>query len=337
MSARATGIGSMPGGDVLGNEADNSRAYAEAVRLVAGELPDLLHVPELPGRGAGASLTGRGLALLSGLAADLQPAGWRLTDHSGMDHRRARSLLAQDLDVVEEHTQGFGGVFKTQVAGPWTLAATVEKPRGDKVLSDHGARRELAESLAEGLRDHVADVRRRVTGATEIIVQIDEPALPAVLAAQIPTASGWGKHRAVHPPEASALLGLVLAAVSGAGATPIVHSCAPDVPIALLRGAGAGGISVDLDLLSPASYDDLAAAVDAGEWVLLGAVPSLAPQTPPTEGGVTERVLRLLDMLGLEPTERLVVTPSCGLAGADPGWARTALELSRKAAANLTA
>ena len=37
-------------------------------------------------------------------------------------------------------------------------------------------------------------------------------------------------------------------------------------------------------------------------------------------------MLRWLDMLGLDPAEvadRLVLTPSCGLAGASPRWART--------------
>ena len=53
------------------------------------------------------------------------------------------------LDQVEEQAQDHVGAFKAQVAGPWTLAATVEKPRGDKVLSDHGARRELAQALAD--------------------------------------------------------------------------------------------------------------------------------------------------------------------------------------------
>ena len=43
-------------------------------------------------------MTGRGLAVVAGLGADLQPAGWRLTDAPGIDHRRARSLLAQDRD-----------------------------------------------------------------------------------------------------------------------------------------------------------------------------------------------------------------------------------------------
>src|SRR5205085_6861567 len=115
-------------------------------------------------------------------------------------------LLAQDLDVLEEHTQGYTGLFKIQVAGPWTLAATVERPRGDRVLADTGARRELAQSLAEGLTGHLADLRRRVPGASWI-VQLDEPALPAVLNGAVPTASGFHRHRSVDGPAAAAALG----------------------------------------------------------------------------------------------------------------------------------
>jgi len=321
----ATGIGSMPG--------SQPGDYAEAMRVVRDTLPGLPHVPELPGRGAIANLTGRGLAVVAGLGVDLQPAGWRLTDASGVDHRRARSLLAQDLDTVEELTQGYAGPFKLQVAGPWTLAATVEKPRGDKVLSDHGARRELAQALAEGLRTHVADVRRRVPGATELLVQIDEPSLPAVLGGGIPTASGFGRHRSVHPPEASDTLGWVTRAVEEAGGIPIVHCCAPDFPIALVRGAGARGISVDVEMLDAASYDDVAQALEDGDRVLLGLVPTA--ESAASEKSVTEKALRLLDMLGLEPSDRLVVTPSCGLAGASRAWSRRALELAAAAASNL--
>jgi methionine synthase II (cobalamin-independent) len=325
----ATGVGSMPGEDTA--------AFEHAVRVVLDELPDLPHVPEVPGRGAQASMTGRSLAVLADLGADLQPAGWRLTGGgAGVDHRRARSLLAQDLDVVEEHTQGYAGRFKVQVAGPWTLAATVERPRGDRVLADHGARRELAQALAEGLRGHVADVRRRLPDA-EIVVQVDEPVLPAVLAGRVPTASGFHRHRTVHPPDASAALAWVFTAVREAGATPVAHCCASDVPVGLLTGAGAAGVSVDLDVLPPAAYDDLAGLLEAGAPVLLGVVPSTAPSTEPSDTSVTERVLRLLDMLGLDPevASSLVVTPSCGLAGADAAWARRALRLCRTVAANL--
>jgi uroporphyrinogen-III decarboxylase len=329
----ATGVGSMPGGDPLSSEADNAREFTEALRTVLGELPGLPHLPELPGRGPAATLTGRGLAVTTALGADLQPAGWRLTDAPGVDQRRARSLLAQDLDAFEELTDGWDGPVKVQVAGPWTLAATVEKPRGDKVLADHGARRDLAQALAEGLADHVADVRRRVPGATELLVQVDEPGLPAVLAGGVPTASGFGRHRTVHPPEASEALGWVLERIATAGAVPLVHCCAADVPVALLRGAGAQGLSVDLDVLAPAAYDALAEAVEAGEWALLGAVPTLGAE--PDEGRVHATVARFLEMLGLEPGPRTVVTPACGLAGSTPARARRALALSAATARSL--
>ncbi|HXH79806.1 methionine synthase [Nocardioides sp.] len=326
----ATGVGSMPGED--------DREYAEAVRLSLGELPDLPFVPEVPGRGPGAGMTGRTLGVVVGIGVDLQPAGWRLTDASGIDHRRARSLLAQDLDQVEEQAQGYAGAFKTQVTGPWTLAATTEKPRGDKVLSDHGARRDLTQALAEGLLGHVADLKRRLPGVDRLIVQVDEPALPAVLAGSIPTASGFGRHRTVHPPEASAALEVVLGAIAEAGAEPWVHSCAPGVPWGLVAGAGARGLSVDHDVLVPQDLDALAQALDGGAVVALGMVPSTDTGAVPSETALTESVLRWLDMLGLDPAgvrERLVITPSCGLAGASPDWSREALGLVRAVAGNL--
>ena len=305
MTAAATGVGSLPGSDIHA-----------AVRLVLDELPDLAHLPELPERGAPAATTGRAVGLLADLGADLQPAGWRLTGAGtpggGVDQRRARSLLAEDLDALEEHTQGYDGRIKVQVAGPWTLAATVERPRGDRLLADHGARRDLAQSLAEGVAGHVADVRRRVPGAA-LVVQVDEPALPAVLAAAVPTASGFGRHRAVHEPEAAAGLAVVVHAVRSAGAAPVVHCCAGDVPIGLLAGAGAVAVSLDVSLLDAGRTDALAAAVDAG----LGLWAGLPDSTE------TPDLLRLLERLGTDPTAAdLVVTPACGLAGATADGAR---------------
>ena len=325
----ATGVGSMPGDDDVG--------YVDAVRTVLGELPDLPHLPELPGRGAGATMTGRALAIVSELGADLQPAGWRLTDAPGVDQRRARSLLAQDLDRLEEQAQGYQGTFKVQVAGPWTLAATVEKPRGDKLLSDVGAGRELAQALAEGLGNHVADLRRRLREVDRLVVQVDEPALAAVLAGSVPTASGFHRHRSVDQPAASPALETVFAAVRSAGAVPLAHCCAAEVPVGLLTGAGAAGVSVDLTLLALGAYDAVADLLEAGAPVHVGVVPTLRPDGPAPRGQA-ERVLRFLDMLGLDPDgvgSSLVVTPTCGLAGADAGWAREALALARRTAADL--
>lgn len=323
MSPLATGVGSLPGEDVR-----------EAIRVVLDQLPDFPHVPELPGRGAVADLAGRAVALVGELGFDLQPAGWRLTDAPGIDHRRARSLLAQDLDALEELTQGYAGPLKVQVCGPWTLASTVEKPRGDKVLSDVGARRDLAQALAEGVRVHLADLQRRVPGA-ELVLQLDEPALPFVLAGQVPTASGFHSHRSVTPPKASEALEWVFAA-AGERRT-VAHCCAADAPVRLLRGAGAQGVSVDLGVLNAGVWDDLATALDEGATVHLGVVPSTGTSTPSTKATV-ERVLRLLDMLGFDPSEvadQLVLTPACGLAGADPAYAREAMRTVREAAAEL--
>ncbi|HSE09025.1 MAG TPA: methionine synthase [Nocardioidaceae bacterium] len=332
MTILASGVGSFPGEDAA--------AFDEALRVVLGELSDLPHLPELPGRGAHAAMTGRALSLVAELGADVQPAGWRLTGGApGLDQRRGRSLLAQDLDALEEQTQGYDGRLKLQVAGPWTLAATVERPKGDRLLADRGARRELAQALAEGIGTHVADVRRRVPGAS-LVVQVDEPALPAVLAGSVPTASGFHRHRSVDAPEASPALEWVMAAIADSGATPVVHCCASNVPFGLLVGAGARGVSVDLSALGPESYDPMAELVESGRMLMLGVVPSTDPATWPDDAGVTERVLRLLDMLGLDPAGTqgsgdLVITPSCGLAGASTAWARRAYELSARVARNV--
>ncbi|HQR26628.1 MAG TPA: methionine synthase, partial [Nocardioides sp.] len=261
-----------------------------------------------------------------------------LTDGPGLDQRRARSLLAQDLDQLEEQAQGYAGAAKVQVAGPWTLAATVEKPRGDKVLADHGARRELAQALAEGVGAHVAEVRRRLRGVDRLVVQVDEPALARVLAARVPTASGLGWHRAVDLPEASEALGWVLGAVAAAGGEPWVHSCSPGTPPALLHGAGASGLSVDPTVLDASGLDALAEAAESGAVLALGVLPSAEPVPRPTAAQVADSALRWLDLLGLDPDEagdRVVLTPTCGLAGASPRWAQDAHALLVRAVTHL--
>lgn len=323
----ATAIGSMPGEN-----------FDETLRQVLDQASDLPFLPELPARGIIAGMTGRSLAVVAELGFDLQPAGWRLTDAPGIDHRRARSLLAQDLDSLEDLAQGYVGDLKVQLAGPWTLAATVERPRGDRLLADRGARTEVAQAFAEGIGTHLRDLQRRVPGA-KFVLQIDEPALPAVLGGGIPTSSGFSRHRAVHPPEASEVLGWVFEAVTAGGASPIVHCCAADLPIELFRQAGAQGISLDLDLISTENFDALGAAFEAGTRILLGVVPSTDPAQVPSVADVVRRVERTLDMLGFgldEVGAQLVLTPTCGLAGASASYARTALSLVGESAARLS-
>lgn len=312
--------------------------YSESTRVVLGELEDLPHVVELPSRGPTASMIGRTLAVVTELGVDLQPAGWRLTDSPGIDHRRAKSLLGQDLDVIEELASRHVGAVKVQVAGPWTLAAAVERPRGDKVLSDFGARRDLAQALAEGVRDHVLAVQRRIPGA-EIVVQVDEPSLPAVLGGGIATASGFHRHRTVAPADATQALDWVLASAASAGASTVVHCCAQAPPFELLTQTTVGAVSFDVSLFPAASYDDLGAWVDADRGVWLGVVPTIEPDVPPSEVEVTRDVISWWSGVGhseLETLPSTTLTPACGLAGATPSWARQALGLCSQVARNLS-
>ncbi|MBO0826962.1 MAG: methionine synthase [Streptosporangiales bacterium] len=320
----ATGIGSWPGDDPL-----------ETARTVVGEVPNLPYLPELPGRGPGADMVGRTAAsLLVGLEVDLQPAGWRLVDRPGVDARRARAMLGHDLDAFEEAAQASEGPVKVQVCGPWTLAARLELPRGGPVLADTGARRDVAESLAEGVSAHIADVRRRLPGAPPL-VQLDEPALPAALAGTVPTASGFSRVDPVEPQVATATLADVVTAVAEAGGWPLVHCCASGVPLRLLRAAGARAVALDVSLLTSEADDDVGELVEAGFGLLLGAVPSTDHGGEPSVDEVAGPVRELWRRVGLAGDllgARVAVTPTCGLAGASPGWARKATALCAQAA-----
>lgn len=311
-----TGIGSLPGTDP-----------ADAVALAFGELPDLPHLPELPARGPGADMVGRSAALLVDLPVELTVSGWRFCAHPGRDLRRARDFLARDLDALEAHTGGYSGALKLQAVGAWTLAAAVELAGGHTVVSDHGAARDLAASLAEGLRRHLADVAARVPGAA-LVLQLDEPSLPAVLAGRVPTPSGYGTVRAVDAAVAGAAVGELLAVAPSGGR--VVHCCADDAPIAVLRSAGVDAISLDVSHLDSSRYDDIGAAVDDGLGLWLGVVPG-------TDAAITRDtarapIERLWSELGFAPellAGVVVATPTCGLAGASPDYVRRATGVLR--------
>jgi methionine synthase II (cobalamin-independent) len=318
----ATGVGSLPGTDIT-----------EAVRLVFDELPEFPHLPELPNRGPGADLVGRGASLLTDLHVDLQPSGWRLVDRAGVDEHRARDLLARDLDELERHAADYVGPLKLQAAGPWTLASSLERTRGDRALADAGARRDLAASLADGLSQHITDVGKRVPGA-RLCVQLDEPSMTAVLAGNVPSAVGYKTVPAIEEPMAIDLLRVVFDAVVSAGGLPMVHCCAPRPPLGVFRAAGARAVNIDVAQLDPTDDEAIGSAVEGNTWLLLGLLPATGPGVPPIVREVVAPARGLWRRLGFPP-ERLahivVVTPACGMAGASEGWVRSALRLARQA------
>lgn len=253
---------------------------------------------------------------------------------AGAGHEAGVGVAGEDLDAFEEFTQGYEGPLKVQAVGPWTLAASLELRNGESVLSDLGASRDLAGSLAEGLRNHLADVQRRVPGA-QIVLQLDEPSLMAVLRGHVRSASGYRTHRAVDRQLVEDTLREVVG-VHGNGPV-VVHSCAPDVPFALLRRAGAAGVSFDFSLLTERDDDVIGEAVEAGTRLFAGVVPGTDTALSDPAGSVMG-VRTLWRRLGLRPgllAEAVTITPSCGLAGASPEYARHALAHCVRAARSL--
>jgi methionine synthase II (cobalamin-independent) len=307
-----------------------------AVRDLLSE-EGLPYLPELPARGPGADIIGRSAGLLADLAVDLQPMGWRFVDRAGRDAHRTSGLMRQDLDELAEAFDGYAGELKVQIAGPWTLASSIWLHRGERSVVDAGATRDLIASLAEGLRVHLDEVGKLLPRAT-LVVQIDEPSLPSVLAGRLPTASGFGRIRAIDPTAAAEGIRDVVAAAGDRHT--VLHCCAPDVPFVLLRDTGLKAVSVDLALLTPKGWESLAATVESGVDLWAGIVP-----TDQAGGGarlqVSEVIAPLLEAwrrVGLPVTDlsRVTLTPACGLAGLTPAGAGNLQRLAVEAARALT-
>ncbi len=150
-----------------------------------------------------------------------------------------------------------------------------------------------------------------------------------MLAARIKTASGFGTLRSVAPNVAEQTLADVLSVV--ADGHRAVHCCAADVPIALLRGAGANALSVDAGKIK--DLDALGEAIDAGVALWLGVAPSIEePLRPISVDSVRAPIMRIWTALGFPTSElggAIVPTPTCGLAGASPSYARRVMTVLR--------
>jgi methionine synthase II (cobalamin-independent) len=319
----ASGVGSLPGTDI-----------AEAQRTIFGELPDLPHLAELPGRGPGADMIGRTAGFLVDLPVQIYAGRWQMAPRPGKDLRHTADLLERDLDQLSAQGDTFAGTFKLQAAGPWTMAASLDLQIGGRMLRDPGAVRDLTDSLAEGLRRHVADVHKRMPKAT-ILLQLDEPSLPTVVAGHVPTESGLSVYPAVDGPDAATGLRVITEAV---GVPVVVHCCAPDVPLQVVRDARAAAVALDLSLLK--DLDPMGEFLEAGFGLFAGAVPTQppSPDRRPSSAKTADRVRALWSKLGFPARrlpEQVVITPACGLAGASPDYSRAVLKACRDAGRRL--
>jgi hypothetical protein len=239
--------------------------------LGAGHLP---FVPELAERGVGADAVGRSASFLVDMPVDLQPSGWRLVDHPSRDLARGRSWWGQDLDALAERGEEAARAPGLQVGllGPWTLAASLQRQRGEVAVSDPGARRDVVESLSVGLGEVVSAVRRAAGGA-RVVVMLDEPSLPAVLLGRVPTASGYDSLRAVPVQEVREGLRAVVLAAHQADAAVVLRCHDEDAPVRLLGETTADAVAVRVpDQASgagAAAWDLVAGLLEAGTTAVL--------------------------------------------------------------------
>jgi methionine synthase II (cobalamin-independent) len=144
------------------------------------------------------------------------------------------------------------------------------------------------------------------------------------MAAQIPTASGFGRLRAPDRQTVVERLRTVLAAAD----STVVHCCAARPPVSVFVDAGAGALSLDGAVLTPYDDDDIGLAVEDGLQLLLGLVPSLDADLSDLDARMApaKQLWRRLGFASERMPTTVVPTPSCGLAGASPTYAVAALQ-----------
>lgn len=320
---QASGHGPMPGIDPL-----------ESQRIIRGELgePNLPHLHQLPDRGVGSDAIGRGAMFLEELSIDLQPHGWRLSQAPGIDAKRAASALRADLNVLGDvigAEESPGHELKIQLPGPATLAANLSLHNGERALSDFGARRDLAQSLALGAARHLRDVARG-SGRELITVYIEEPDAGAVLNGTLPTASGYRTLRSVPVAEVRSWWTELTEALKDAGAHQVILGSGGEPETwnrvaSTAIDAGVDGLGVNASDLTVPGWELLAGAVEAGRRLWLGCV---SPDG--TSPGVVEAVANIRrpwNQLGLSDAllDALVLTPTEGLDGVAPEQATAVL------------
>lgn len=283
-------------------------------------------------------MIGRAGALLVDIAIDTVPRGYRITARPGAVTRRAASLLDEDVDALEEAWEKAGGPgsgrpVKVQAPGPITLAASLELGGGHRAITDPGALRDLAASLAEGVARHRAEVARRLS--TTVAVQFDEPLLPAALAGRL---SGVTALTPVHPVDEAGAIALLDGCIAAVDGQAMLHCCSADIPWNVVQRSAVSAVSLDARALSDQSLDGLGELVDAGRTAVLGLVPGVAPPTRPSFEELAQAAAAVTDRLGFSRAvlgERIGISPTCGLAGATAAWARAAMGLVQRAGTSI--
>ena len=217
--------------------------------------------------------------------------------------------------------------MKIQVAGPWTLSASIELSNGHRALTDTGALRDLTESLIAGIQEYSADVRARFD--TEVYVQLDEPLLAQVRDGSLPGTSQFDEIPSINDVE----LGERLAGVIERAEVRYLNQTGYPPLWKVAQVAGVETCQVTLDTVRGSEqYDGMGHALAAGMRVGLGMTRAGDDRDP---RHLAVDVARMWDELGLDRTlltHAVDVHPRGGLADCTLLDAAAALRTARTVA-----
>ena len=314
MTVNFYGLGELPGASIIA-----------AADIVAGETGDLRQLPILPARGV--DVVGLTTGILPGINVDAGPRSWVLSTRPQLRTRRIWDRVEADLDQCEQAWGTRIDAVKIQVAGPWTLSASIELSNGHRALTDTGALRDLTESLIAGIQEYSADVRTRFD--TEVYVQLDEPLLAQVRDGSLPGTSQFDEIPSINDVD----LGERLAGVIERAEVRYLNQTGYPPLWKVAQVAGVETCQVTLDTVRGSEqYDGMGHALAAGMRVGLGMTRAGDDHDP---RHLAVDVARMWDELGLDRTlftHAVDVHPCGGVANCTLLDAAAALRTARTVA-----
>ena len=314
MTVNFYGLGELPGASIIA-----------AADIVAGETGDLRQLPILPARGV--DVVGLTTGILPGINVDAGSRSWVLSARPQLRTRRMWDRVEADLDQCEQAWGTRIDAVKIQVAGPWTLSASIELSNGHRALTDAGALRDLTESLIAGIQEYSADVRARFD--TEVYVQLDEPLLAQVRDGSLPGTSQFDEIPSINDVD----LGERLAGVIERAEVRYLNQTGYPPLWKVAQVAGVETCQVTLDTVRGSEqYDGMGHALAAGMRVGLGMTRAGDDRDP---RHLAVDVARMWDELGLDRTlltHAVDVHPRGGVANCTLLDAAAALRTARKVA-----
>ena len=314
MTVNFYGLGELPGASIIA-----------AADIVAGETGDLRQLPILPARGV--DVVGLTTGILPGINVDAGPRSWVLSTRPQLRTRRMWDRVEADLDQCEQAWGTRIDAVKIQVAGPWTLSASIELSNGHRALTDTGALRDLTESLIAGIQEYSADVRARFD--TEVYVQLDEPLLAQVREGSLPGTSQFDEIPSINDAD----LGEWLSGVIERAEVRYLNQTGYPPLWKVAQVAGVETCQVTLDTVRGSEqYDGMGHALAAGMRVGLGMTRAGDDRDP---RHLAVNVARMWDELGLDRTlltHAVDVHPRGGVANCTLLDAAAALRTARKVA-----